>query len=316
MNEPGHISESRLTLLICLLLSLLVHLFIVPGVRFHGGRGQADASEDKTAEPFEETVLRSLVPGIQAQTPAKITWIGYEEEIEHLALPEDQDQALMERGGETRAAVGGGAGASSPTPEEIQARAAEWTARLVETAEASQRRVDFLERLLEQASAAVLAHMEQATESQDEVQTPPATETIAEATEEAGAESSQESTEVSDAAGAPSDRDSDAVSDEREIIKVRLGMPIAREGVEIRTTKPKVSVVRRWSSLRARSPLMRLRFRHDGTVDQVTVLESSGYRQVDQDFIDSLYEWTATGTQIEALTASQTLPFIVRLEPI
>jgi outer membrane biosynthesis protein TonB len=75
-------------------------------------------------------------------------------------------------------------------------------------------------------------------------------------------------------------------------------------------------LVRRWTSLRARSPLMRLRFRHDGTVDQVTVLESTGYRQVDQDFIDSLYEWTATGAQIEALTESQTLPFIVRLEPI
>ncbi len=39
MDQPGHISESHLTLLICLLLSLVAHLFLVPGVTFHGGRG-------------------------------------------------------------------------------------------------------------------------------------------------------------------------------------------------------------------------------------------------------------------------------------
>ncbi|MFG0251581.1 MAG: hypothetical protein ACF8NJ_01755 [Phycisphaerales bacterium JB038] len=320
MNEPGHISETRLTLLICLLLSLLGHVLFLPGVSFHGRRSHADAAEANTAEPFEASILRSLVPGIQEHTPAKITWIGYDEEIEHLATPEELDQALMERGGDTRAAAGAGAGASSPSRAELQARAAALAARFAQSAEASQRRADLLGQLLERAGEAVLTRMEQTVEREEELAAAPpeadaVAETAAESTETAAAESEVAAAE-SEAAGAPSDRDADATSDEPEIIEVRLGRPIAREGVEIRTTKPQLSVVRRWSSLHARAPLMRLNFRHDGTVGRVTVLEGTGYKHVDQDFIDSLYEWTAMGPQIEALGESETLPFVVRLQPI
>lgn len=307
MDAQGHITESRLTLLICLLASLAAHLLILPGVTFRSDRSARDqSSAAEAAEPFEQAVTRTLTPGIQAKTPARITWIGYEESVEHRVREAEQDQAAMERGGERRAAIGAGPRSSSEAAMDVE-RTTVVAEALQAAMETGRRQAHFLEQLMQRAGEVAIAQADQPEldlESADAL-----------AVSDQARESSESADETESAiAGSPSDRDADPTSVRPPIAEVRLGRPVAREGVEVRTTRPHVSVVTRWSSLHPRVPLMRLDFRSDGTVERVHVLESTGYRQVDQDLVDCLYEWTASGKEIEALDETETLPFYVRIQ--
>jgi hypothetical protein len=330
MPEPASNPENRLTLLLCLVISLLLHVAVLAAWGALGDASQTPAAKKDAAEPFEHAALETLTPGIDAETPARLTWVGYDESLAHFVNPAEVTQAAMERGGETRAAIGaGGVAAASPQPHDL-AEAAQRTAALaraveqaVQQARAQRQRVD---QLLREATDALLAQAAEAAAAREAALAALAAAKALQA-EQARMDESENEAEATDATatadaatgsadgpGDPSDRAADPSTAEPTIVEVRPGKPIARQGVDVRTTKPQISVIT-WSTARARPPLMRLDFRADGTVDQVTIIETSGDSAIDQALVDSLYEWTASGADIDALGAREKLPFIVRLLP-
>ena len=319
--------RSRLTLPVAVVLSLLLHglVFSVVVKVIPGDRVELPPQGKLAARPFEMKREAALAAGVDATTPAKVTWIGYDEYVEHYATPSETDQALMARGADEPATPGSESVAAEEhppaepetnSPEKEQAQAAERVqlqqtlARARETmqdaAAVIARGADLLAAVMETTRTEPKPEKVAAAETERKDKEP------APEPETASKPDSGGSTEVQ-ATGTASDRDSPAASKKRPVLEAHLGKPLARTGVEIRTTRPQISVVRLWESLGARSPLAKIEFIGDGSVKDVQILESSGYRQVDEDIIDSLYEWSARGKQIEALSEKQSAVFIVRI---
>ncbi|MCK4873516.1 MAG: hypothetical protein KAS72_12390 [Phycisphaerales bacterium] len=312
-------TASRLILLGSLCISLALHGIGLAVITTTPWNAWFEAPEPSSlvAEPFDEQADDELITaGITEKTPATITWIGYDRYIEQYLPPSKVDQARMTDDGDARQPPGGAAAADATPTEQANAAA---TLSFVPTLAAGRERLEALRARLAEAiepalvkfaaEAAAIRESQQADEDAEET-----------LTEQTSASQDQPSLSgdalEADADGAGSDRESDAASaTEEEVLEIRLGQPLAREGVEIRTKKPSISVVTRWTSVGARAPVARLYFRRDGTVKRVEIVQSTGYAQIDEDLIDSLYAWTAKGDLIDALGESETALFVVRILP-
>lgn len=114
--------------------------------------------------------------------------------------------------------------------------------------------------------------------------------------------------------GAQSNKESDASSIVSVDLK-KLGQPIAGHGLEIQTKRANFSKYTRIMGA-ARSPIVRVHFRHDGKVERVEFLRSSGNPDVDRPIKDALYEWVASGKILSTLRIGnppETLPVEFRV---
>lgn len=104
--------------------------------------------------------------------------------------------------------------------------------------------------------------------------------------------------------GARSDRQSDAASTVRRQATYRNGRVDAGEGLDIRTVRPEFSLVAR-TLTNPRPPKMEIVFAGDGTVQDVRVLETSGYaRDIDDRIVAAMYRWRASGKALAELSAA------------
>lgn len=111
--------SSRLTILVALLVSILLHATTLvmfhrarekePNVRLTHTDSQGDDAQDDEAD--EDDLAREITPGITDGVATTMTWIGYREYEEHLARLADQDQAAM-----TQALRAGDPTADDPRP--------------------------------------------------------------------------------------------------------------------------------------------------------------------------------------------------------
>lgn len=111
--------------------------------------------------------------------------------------------------------------------------------------------------------------------------------------------------------GQQSERESDASAIDPEP-EVRPGMPWAGEGLEVFTRRIELSLFSR-STRAFRSPLLKVTFDRSGTVTNIEVLESSGSPDVDDSTRNSVYKWTARGTQLEELAPGAGLSMNFRI---
>lgn len=135
----------------------------------------------------------------------------------------------------------------------------------------------------------------------------------------AGAKPDQPNTPTSDAKNAPrprtapgspnaepgeaSDRESIASSTRRMegVFVSRNGRIEVGEGLEVRTERPRLTLLNSLT-LAPVPPLMEVVFRKDGTVSNVTVLQSSGSDTgIDEPVRSALYRWTASGRILDEL---------------
>lgn len=106
--------------------------------------------------------------------------------------------------------------------------------------------------------------------------------------------------------GTQSDRESSATS----VMTARrdqLGKPIAGKGLEIKTVRPRFTQYTRIMSA-PRSPIYRIHFRRDGTVEKVETIRSSGVSDVDRPVIDAIYKWRAVGEELDRLPSTPSEP--------
>ncbi len=108
------------------------------------------------------------------------------------------------------------------------------------------------------------------------------------------------STEQSRIDGARSDAESPAASTQRPT-RITPGQVIAREGLQISTrVPPRFSIPT--ELLASRTPvLVRISFDARGDAVIVEVLRSSGHPGVDQEWVNALYRWKATGEALKEL---------------
>jgi hypothetical protein len=113
--------------------------------------------------------------------------------------------------------------------------------------------------------------------------------------------------------GELSDRESDATS----TVNVppsqwRTGKPLAAKGLKVLTKRPFFDELTSVTTA-PRAPLALIEFDREGKAVNCTLLESSGFPNVDQPILDSLYGWRATGKQLEKLQPGETAKFRIRL---
>ncbi len=109
-----------------------------------------------------------------------------------------------------------------------------------------------------------------------------------------------------DQPGEPSDRESVATALREAIDLSEWGRPLAREGLEVKTVRPRWSVTTRLARS-PRNPVLIIRFGADGAVRSAEFLRdkrmifSTGFSDVDGPLLDAVYRWRAQGRAIEAL---------------
>lgn len=116
----------------------------------------------------------------------------------------------------------------------------------------------------------------------------------------------------SDQPGDPSEKESDPSS----TIEVapenwRHGKPLAARGLELFPRKPRFTILTRITASPS-NPLCMMRFDSRGVVVRARIIESSGHSRVDQNLLDSLYDWRAKGEQLEALEDDETIEIEMR----
>lgn len=99
--------------------------------------------------------------------------------------------------------------------------------------------------------------------------------------------------------GEISDRESEATAI-REALVVEPGKPVAGKGLQVKTIRP------RWShftllTATPRDAVVRVSFNRFGKVEDVEFLQDTGRPDVDRPLLDAVYNWTASGKELEKL---------------
>ncbi len=285
-------SHSRLPLLIGLSASLLVHqAVLLPSLvvvmtaegKPHALRARLDPEDfRKTALEPEET----LDLGLDVDSAATMTWIGYEEYQAHLAALADVEQAAF-----TLDPTPAG-----PTQETAAAKAAE----------------------APQPQEVVKPGETEPPKKVEPQPTKPPAKGAPKVDPKANKAQQKETTSTSktdpDAReGDPSDRESDATSTiDVPLANIQIGKPLAARGLELKPARPRFTTLIQLT-VAPGNPLCEMRFRRDGVPALARIVESSGDSRVDAIIRSSLYRWRASGKPLQALSGKQTIKVQIRI---
>jgi hypothetical protein len=83
-------------------------------------------------------------------------------------------------------------------------------------------------------------------------------------------------------------------------LAVEPGKTLARDGIQVRTVRPKWSVTTKITAV-PRNPLIDVTFDQSGKVTKAAFVSgrNTGYREVDGPLLDSIYRWRASGEKFE-----------------
>ena len=317
-------------------LSVLAHAALIGLVITRDG--SAAGFPPRLLNPPDAAVEPPPTPlGIEESEAVSINWLGFADPTEHRARPAETEQAEMspEDPGVPIAAA-----PSEPTDPSENAEPVETTEPapetevVVEPAPTPDPTTDPAAELPEVAEAEAeaipapspIAVMEEASTAASERifrvvrQAAEAAKALAEQAEQAAREAAeqaarqqpdQQTQQQATATPAPgdtpdaveADKTSDATSRE-EVIDWAPGRPLAAQGLDIKTDRPKWSTtIRIWAV--PRNPVVTIEFRKNGTVAKAAFLKDrdTGYRDVDGPLLDSIYRWTATGEALNKLPA-------------
>ncbi len=98
----------------------------------------------------------------------------------------------------------------------------------------------------------------------------------------------------------PSDREAIATAIKHAHV-IRPGKPLAAEGLRISTVAPDVHDVTEYLSRSRRDQVVRAFFGADGKVKDAIILQSSGYKAIDQAGLNAIYNWRAEGPPLKSL---------------
>jgi len=301
----------RWPVLLGLFVSLLIHGAVAVALAWTPVGNDGDASAPPPRLPSDDRIR----PGIEASDAATINWIGYAEYERHLARQSVIDQAAMARGPTPSPTPNSGASgqegaapvpapppsqpASARRPTETQVREAASTlaaaAQEIATI-ADAARTTLRERLARAAEALRAEAESQADAAPQEParETPPAEPAV-------GPPAEQPSPAEEPDPGAPGGgRKEAAPTSQEKPIEVNPGKPLAAEGLDIETVAPQFSRLTEITA-RPRDALARLHFDRSGRVRDVDLIQSTGYGEVDDPLLDSLYRWRAKGKRLKEL---------------
>lgn len=99
--------------------------------------------------------------------------------------------------------------------------------------------------------------------------------------------------------GEKADKEADATSIKQAVV-YHNGRVRAGEGVDIKTVRPEFSSFTVLTAI-PRAPVVEISFTTKGKVKSVRMLQSSGYKDVDEPILNAVWAWTAKGKKLDAL---------------
>ncbi len=264
-------STDRTATLVAIGGSIAAHALLLPvlaqGLESPGAwrAPAADASHIPTP-PEEQPDIRL---GLSESQTSTLTWIGYREYEQHLAVYAEQEQAAMQ-----------------VDPLSIPTPVSEPTASTVTPvlAELLQDLSDLGTQLLAAAQSTPIPEPPQ----------PPAPAAIAE-------------TPVESKPADPADRDADPTSTiEVPPENWKTGKPVAGEGIQLRPKRPSFTAHQAVTSAPG-SMFATLFIDHTGRPIRVEIVEGTGSGSIDRTLKSSLYSWRASGERIDAMSEGETI---------
>lgn len=339
------VRRKHLPLLIGAVSSILLHgSVIVPAlmatVTASGARLRPEARFERPVlrppdEPEEEPAPPE--PGIDTPTPrSTLTWIGYEEYEEHLAQRAEFEQAAFtmqeaaEPGdlaplAEAAAPRDPTPPAEEPTPEESPPDPATPAPdSLVALATTFEHLRQLAEAVATTAPPVAPTDPPPATEPTPTTPTEPSppAETAPEKPKEApkpvepGTEPKPAETPPGQPKAEPgeqSDRESPATSLlDVDLSEIKLGKPVAREGIELFPKEPRFTTLTRLTVLPA-NPRVAIFFDRDGIPIDARIMVSSGSSTVDAAVESSLFRWRARGAKLEGIGPDERVEIRIRI---
>lgn len=293
--------RERSILILSLAASVAVHLAAAALLATRPGespRHAALAFDAPLAEAVEHEEDHDR-PGIDASQATSITWIGFDEYREHLAEASTIDQPEL---------------AVEPAAEEppgsldgmMEASLVQGAGEALDASGGAAPAADAMEPPVQPMQSPLVSAVDtQAPEAG--IMGPPAPSQSEVHASQGGSVPYPEGAQASRSVmagpapepGVESDRESQASSVLTAAWK-KLGQPIAGEGIEVFTRKPRFT---KYTSIvgAMRDPIVRVHFRRDGRVDKVELVRSSGNPDVDRPVLDALYQWRAVGKRLESL---------------
>lgn len=293
--------RSRWPLVIGLALSCCAHLAAA------GVLATADASPDAGAElqrlrPPQEDRVRL---GVERSDASTITWLGFEEPTPHEAPEADLEQAALDIARARRLAdqlqrAAASAPRTTAAPAGVDLPEAEdRPADIVAGPEAPQpQSPGEAEIQREQTGEEPPAETAQADQGRPVPEQPDSQPGQGESGEADAAENAAPTPDDENTGAAEKDASARAL---KKPVKVNPGRPVAAEGLDIRTVRPRWSHTTLLTS-RPRSPVIRVYFNREGKVDRAVFERNTGNRFVDQPLMNAVYAWTARGEALNDLT--------------
>jgi TonB family protein len=99
--------------------------------------------------------------------------------------------------------------------------------------------------------------------------------------------------------GNVSDKEADATSI-KQAVEYRNGRVRAGDGIDIKTVRPEFSNFTVLTAL-PKVPVVEITFNTQGKVKNVRMVQSSGYKDVDEPILNAVWAWTAKGKKLEAI---------------
>ncbi len=311
-------NSSQRGLMLGVLLSLCAHVatlvvFALP----------SDASGDRAETPhraIDSDQTPQIRLGVQKSNAVTVNWVGFETPTEHVAEQSTVEQAALspEIGQEATAAA-----TPMTTPEVAEPAEAQ---QPIEAAVASppqpsteQAVAETVASLVPMVSTMDDAPSQEVVEEVPVVVAQPAPESVEQPEVKPTAEATPAPSQAS-AQGSPGEedrRESDASSLSKSL-EYRPGRPLATEGLEITTVRPRYSVTTR-SIARPRDPHITIEFDAKGVVKRAYFakiegrVRSTGHEHVDGPLLDAIYRWKAEGLAIKDLKGDQTVAITIRV---
>ena len=273
--------RDNIVILIALVLSVVLHLLILPVV--YSKKPPMTYLPPAKATHLETLSLEKPVIelGIDKSKESTLTWIGYEEYEEQRARFAKVEQAAMK----TEVDV------AQPQPPAISLSLFQQMAIPI---------AEMASKLLE-----ALRSIEITTPANELPIVLPTVEVV-----------EQPPTKVEEDApfeGNPSDRDSEATS----VIKIspeqwKSGKPLAAQGIVLRPRRPSFTA----NQLVTNAPsdlVAQLHINNRGKPQDVVILFSTGSPSIDRSLESSLYRWRASGDQIDAIDDGETLIITIHI---
>lgn len=301
-----------------LIASLVLHALAVPAVMRLGEQPRSNPGDSPPASeppPTEDQIQL----GVERSDHATINWIGFADPTPHKAMPSETEQAAL-----SMAPVGDPSEApQAPTPIEPVEQTTQPVEPTESNAEAepapeqpepSPRRADTPAPTTDdpwRASDPERVQTEflpppsaEKTETEPEPKQPEPTQNPQ---QPAAPSADGGPSGADDLPGLPSDKESPPTAREMALSLSDWGKPAAGEGIEVTPRRP------RWgptiySLAWPRNPSVIIEFGRDGHVRRATFATrdgkpvNTGSAEVDRVLLNTLYNWTAKGKKIEALT--------------